>query len=116
MIPIARTPHRKVAQIGGIMIDVYTLSLKILVFEADEPAMAEHANRGDRVSPVSGVEIRNVRSRSPALEAAFVSRPFENTNAFVDGRRPRIRLIPAESVIGRFIVLAAVKGDIRYDP
>jgi hypothetical protein len=66
------------------MIDIYTLSLKVLVFEADETAMAEHANGRDQVSPVSGAEIRNVGSRTPTLEAAFEPRPFVNTDAFVN--------------------------------
>src|SRR4051812_32449077 len=96
------------------MIDIYTLSLKLLVFETDEPAVPEDANRRDSVSPVSGVEIRNVRSRCPALEAAFVLRPFVNTNAFVHGLEARIRFKPAVGVI-RFIGLAAVKCGIRCD-
>src|SRR3989442_15776866 len=85
VIPIAGSCHRKIAQIQSIMVDDYPIATELRIFISDQSSVSEYTYGSNLLLPVSETQVGNVGICGPALGAAFESRLFVDTDAFIDG-------------------------------
>ena len=97
------------------MIDDNAFPAKVRVSEREKSAVTENTDRRDPVFPIAGVEIGNVRSRSPALSPALVPLPVIDADALINCLWTRIWLETAVAIL-RLIDLAVVKRHTPTSP